>query len=195
MMKYFASLDEAAVAANSLNWMRGSKAQGLIDLVQLGLPVPRGVIGNSQHLLAEAWDGRHLSEQGVLELQEVCALLETQAGRGLGNMSAELPLLLAIRCGDKNVEARLPETLVNLGWQPNGTTDFHTRLGIDRNFQLEHVLTTLGEPPEVLEALKAASPFEQVCQAVELLLSGLSRLPGLMDHSILLQRMVYGSYN
>ncbi|GLI06864.1 hypothetical protein YDYSG_28940 [Paenibacillus tyrfis] len=91
------------------------KIKGLSVATQLGARVPTGLI-----ILPEAY--RVFAKEGAVPQGLRAALtshlsdLERRIGQNIGRFESDKPpLLFSLRCGDKNGDVRLPESMVNIG--------------------------------------------------------------------------------
>ncbi len=120
-----------AVAANSTarpdKDLQGAKGAGLIEMVQLGLPVPAAfIIGTKIGSLHRTGEGDIL-EQLMPQISQSVAQLEELSTRKLG--ASDRPLLLSVRSGATLSMPGMMDTILNLGMNLQATAGLEKETG------------------------------------------------------------------
>lgn len=161
----------------------GEKALGLAKLMGAGMPVPVTVFIDGGRAIGTGM----LDPEGCISLADSAIhLIEAAIGCKLGE--GDPPLSMALRCGDKSVDRRLPQSLINLGLI-EGRAPAHLLSARD-----QQLAAVLGRCGQVFDAADWSElpPRRQIARALQAVLRVLASCAGDADRGVLLQRMVYG---
>ena len=107
----------------------GKKETYLLDITNLGLPVPEGFIITTDACNQYYKDNQKINNEILEQINEYIIKLEQLTGKTFGNNNN--PLLVAIKCSSKNEIPNLMDTILNVGLTEeiveslsSNTTDF-----------------------------------------------------------------------
>ncbi len=147
-------------SALSTKDLLGGKGAGLVEMTQLGLPVPPGFILSTpvctffyQH--QEAYPGG-LQEQVLAALKQI----EIQVGGGMALGGAENPLLISVRSGAKASMPGMMDTILNLGLNDT-TVERLKKLSGDARFAYDSYRRFIQMYSNVVLGL-SLHPFEEI---------------------------------
>ncbi len=166
-------------------WLTGRKARGLVEAVDLGLPIAPAIAVRVSGTL----EGPELGSAGRERLATALNWLEGQIGAQLGERRTRHHLL-AVRCEDKSVHPELPASLINLGLVDRGGAG-DAQLRRERDDEFSRAVASI--PAGTATDLGKRTPREQVELAFAVLAGRLLRL-GLEDTGyLILQEMRFAS--
>lgn len=91
----------------------GGKGANLAEMMNLGLPVPRGFTITTEACIRYYDDGEQIAPEVEEQIFATLKLLEENTGKGLGN--PENPLLVSVRSGARASMPGMMDTILNLG--------------------------------------------------------------------------------
>lgn len=180
------------------------KIKGLSVATQLGARVPTGLI-----LVPEAYCA--FVEEGAVPKGLGAALashlsdIERRIGQQIGVFESDKPpLLFSLRCGDKNGEVRLPESMVNIGLAEAEVKPSDAFAGM---LQEEYAMQARQFQGSLLPGAAARNPSQGPCgSAVDELLCYIERIYAHFleleqagqrhfNRWLIIQQMVYANWN
>ncbi|MGL5785055.1 MAG: pyruvate, phosphate dikinase [Alphaproteobacteria bacterium] len=138
----------------------GGKGSGLVEMTQLGLPVPPGFI-LSTPVCTFFYQNQEAYPEGLQD-QVLAALkqIEIQAGEGMALGSAENPLLISVRSGAKASMPGMMDTILNLGLNDT-TVECLKKLSGDARFAYDSYRRFIQMYSNVVLGL-SLHPFEEI---------------------------------
>jgi pyruvate,orthophosphate dikinase len=108
--KYVCSFEEADGSNRTLF---GGKGAGLAEMTQIGLPVPPGFVITTAACRQYYSDGKKLTKELVVQVNDHIRRLEKKTGRAFGQPTR--PLLVSVRSGAAISMPGMMDTILNLG--------------------------------------------------------------------------------
>jgi pyruvate, orthophosphate dikinase len=126
-MRYVYDFDESADGGREL---LGGKGLGLVEMTQLGVPVPAGFTITTEACRAAMAGGGQLPDGLMDEVEEHLERLEERTGRRFGDQSD--PLLVSVRSGAAVSMPGMMDTILNLGLNDEAVQGLAARTGNPR---------------------------------------------------------------
>ena len=109
-MKYVYSFNEGN---GSMREVLGGKGANLCEMINLGLPVPKGFIVSTDACIDYYKNNMNISPLIVSQIEEKIVNLEKETGKRFGDFSN--PLLVSVRSGARSSMPGMMDTILNLG--------------------------------------------------------------------------------
>ena len=109
-MKYVYSFNEGN---GSMREVLGGKGANLCEMINLGLPVPKGFIVSTDACIDYYKNNMNISPLIVSQIEEKISNLEKETGKRFGDSSN--PLLVSVRSGARSSMPGMMDTILNLG--------------------------------------------------------------------------------
>ena len=109
-MKYVYSFNEGT---KDMRDILGGKGANLCEMVNIGLPVPKGFIISTSACIDYYDHNLEINEEVVSEIYDKLSVLEKESGKVFGDSSN--PLLVSVRSGARSSMPGMMDTILNLG--------------------------------------------------------------------------------
>ncbi|MEG0994881.1 MAG: pyruvate, phosphate dikinase [Bacilli bacterium] len=109
-MKYVYLFNEGD---KSMKNLLGGKGANLAEMINIGLPVPRGFTVTTEACIKYYDDGNKISDEILKEIEEKIKILEETTNKTLGDINN--PLLVSVRSGARASMPGMMDTVLNLG--------------------------------------------------------------------------------
>ena len=109
-MKYVYSFDEGT---KDMKDVLGGKGANLCEMVNIGLPVPKGFIVSTGACQDYYKNDMSINDEVVLQINEKLSELESSTGKKFGD--SKNPLLVSVRSGARSSMPGMMDTILNLG--------------------------------------------------------------------------------
>ena len=186
----FISIRQASRRLTRPTWIKGDKAEGLLDLAPLPVSIPSTVCINARSFLQSPRTENIQRTRSTLE--EIVQLIEKESGRSFGNPTAMSPLLLALRFPSHRLDKSLPPSFINIGSLSNYSFPLSNMMRSDRDFQLSRIAGTKGVNNSRLHAMRDAKPMQQLEIAFQFAQQVISTHANRPSYTLLIQEMVSG---